>query len=156
MSTFSCIHWLTVWHVHPSQWFSATSCWTSAEMITTQDMSRKKFKFWLNNTPISSFLLFPFWVVELMLYRGCLRCNRVINLVALFPINYPQCYKKKLITHQRGPTPESLLTTLTNIELPQFAQQLIYLFPTQSEDGRKLDLIEFCHTSAPLLMKNPS
>ena len=73
-----------------------------------------------------------------MLYRGCLRCNRVINLVALFPINYPQCYKKKLITHQRGPTPESLLTTLTNRELPQFAHRLIYLFPTQSEAGRKI------------------
>ena len=42
-----------------------------------------------------------------------------------------------LITHQHGPTPESLLTTLTNVELPQFAERLIYLFPTQSVAGRK-------------------
>ena len=112
-------------------------------MITTQDMSRKKFKFWLNNMhanfKFSSVAPLGGWGGgQLMLYRGCLRCNRVINLVALFPINYPQCYKKKLITHQRGPTPESLLTTLTNRELPQFAQRLIYLFPTQSEAGRKI------------------
>ena len=62
------------------------------------------FKLWLSNT---SNFKFSFGVVggrggckgQLMLYRGCLRCSRVINLVALFPINYPPAW-----TNTREPT----------------------------------------------------
>ena len=57
--------------------------------------------YWTCFTSLS--LILPSWLIllvfisvewglcvkrQLMLYRGCLRCRRVINLVALFPINY--------------------------------------------------------------------
>ena len=79
---------------------------------------------WLFNEPLCrGFLMFPSLSVvflgggnkrgsSIMLYRGCLRCNRVINLVALFPINYQH----------------TLTTPLTNIELPQFVDLTNLLF----------------------------